>query len=142
MDLSFLPAVNATLNAIAGVLLVIGYVLIRRGQQKAHRNCMIAAFAVSTVFLICYVAHKIYMGGVHTPYNGNGVIKTLYTIMLISHIILAMTVPVLAIIMIRLGLKGRLDKHRRLGRVALPIWLYVSVTGVLIYMMLYHWNPS
>lgn len=137
-----LPDVNAALNGLATVLLLAGFVLIRQGRKKAHRNCMIAAFAVSAAFLVCYVAHKIQVGGVHTPFGGQGVIKTLYLLMLVSHIILAMAVPVLAIVMIRLGLTGRYEKHRRLGRIALPIWLYVSVTGVLIYLMLYHWNPT
>jgi len=142
MSIDQLPAVNATLNAVAAVLLTTGWIIIKQQRVTAHRNCMIAAFAVSAVFLITYVAHKIGVRGVHTPYNGEGVIKIAYTVMLISHILLAMAVPVLAIIMIRLGIKGRLETHRRLGRVALPIWMYVSVTGVLIYMMLYHWNPS
>ena len=140
MSIDQLPAVNAALNAVAAVLLVTGWIMIKRKRIAAHRRCMIAAFAVSAVFLMTYVAHKIGVRGVHTPYNREGLIKTAYTVMLISHILLAMAVPVLAIIMIRLGLKGRIDKHRKLGRVALPIWMYVSVTGVLIYFMLYHWN--
>ncbi len=141
MSIDQLPALNAALNAVAAVLLVTGWVMIKRKRITAHRNCMIAAFAVSAVFLVSYVAHKIGVRGVHTPYNGEGLIKTAYLVMLISHILLAMAVPVLAIIMIRLGLKGRIDKHRKLGRIALPIWMYVSVTGVLIYFVLYHWNP-
>jgi len=146
MDLSFLPTVNATLNGAAGVLLVTGYAMIRTKRVAAHKRCMIAAFAMSSLFLISYLTHYAWRasvkGGMHTAYNGVGAIKTAYYTMLISHILLAMTVPVFAIWMIRLGLKQRLETHRKVGRIALPIWLYVSVTGVLIYLMLYHWNPA
>jgi uncharacterized membrane protein YozB (DUF420 family) len=146
MDLSFLPAVNASLNALAGVLLVVAYVLIKQGRRDAHRNVMLAAFATSGLFLVCYVTHYVWRasvkGGVHTAYNGQGVIRTAYYLMLLTHILLAMVVPVAAVVLIGLGLKGRYEWHRRIGRVALPIWLYVSVTGVLIYFMLYHFNPQ
>lgn len=146
MDLSFLPAVNASLNGLACVLLVVGYVLVRQRKLDAHRNVMLAAFATSGLFLVCYLAHYAWRasvkGGVHTAYHGQGVIRTVYYLMLLSHILLAMAVPVLAIVLIRLGLKKRFDLHRRIARYALPIWLYVSVTGVLIYFMLYHFNPA
>lgn len=144
-DLSFLPAVNATLNAIAAALLIAGFILVRRRRVTAHRNCMLAAFATSSVFLVTYVTHYAWRasqtGEVHTRYHGEGILRTAYYVMLVSHILLAMLVPVLAIWLIRLGLTGRIERHRRLARFGYPIWLYVSITGVLIYLMLYHFNP-
>lgn len=145
MDLSFLPLVNAILNGIATVLLVIGWCLIRQGKRDAHRKTMITAFAVSSLFLVCYVTHKIWKatqgGGLHTSYNGTCAIKLAYLLMLMSHVILAMLVPVFALLLIQLGRKGRFELHKRVGKVALPIWLYVSITGVLVYLMLYPLNP-
>ncbi|MDP6153232.1 MAG: DUF420 domain-containing protein [Phycisphaeraceae bacterium] len=128
-----LPTVNACLNTIATILLIVGLVLIKAKRISAHRNCMISAFAVSAVFLVLYVTDKVLKGGVHTPFAGTG-----YYVILISHIILAITVPVFAILLIRLGLKHRIAQHRRLAKVGYPIWLYVSITGVVIYVMLYH----
>jgi len=146
MDLSFLPAVNATLNGMAGVLIVIGIVLIKQKKIDAHRRVMLAAFVTSSLFLVSYVTHYIWrasvQGGMHTKFNGEGILKAIYYPMLISHILLAVTVPVLAIWAIRLGLKRQDAKHRRVVRYTVPIWLYVSVTGVLIYVMLYHLNPE
>ena len=101
-----------------------------------------AAFVVSCIFLIFYVAHKILMKGVHTPFAGEGVWRTIYYGMLISHIILAIIVPPLAIITMRHALAGRYEKHRRLSKITLPVWLYVSVTGVLVYFFLYRWFPA
>ncbi len=145
MDLSFLPAVNASLNGLAAALLIAGYGFIRRRRVAAHRNCMLAAFGVSSLFLVTYVAHQAWRtaqtGDVHTVYHGQGIVRVGYYVMLISHILLAMCVPVLAIWLIRLGLTGRVERHRRLACVGYPIWLYVSITGVLIYLMLYHFNP-
>ena len=144
MDLSFLPHLNACLNALAAVLLLCGLVLVRGGRVAAHRRAMLAAFGVSALFLFSYVAHHAWrvaaQGGAHTPYHGVGWPRTAYYAILLSHIVLAMAVPPLAIVMIRLGWTGRIAGHRRLGRVAFPLWLYVSLTGVLIYLMLYHWN--
>jgi uncharacterized membrane protein YozB (DUF420 family) len=145
MDLSFLPLVNAILNGIAGILLVIGWWLIKHGHRDAHRKTMITAFGVSSLFLVCYVAHKIWKAvvghGLHTSFNGTGMIKVAYLLMLLSHVILAMTVPVFAVFLIQKGLKGQFEQHRKLAKIALPIWLYVSVTGVLVYLMLYPFNP-
>lgn len=145
MDLSFLPAVNATLNGIAALLLAVGYAMIRSGRIRAHACCMIGAFSTSAVFLVSYVTHYVWRagvkGGAHTPYNAEGLLKTFYYLMLLSHILLALAVPVLAIRMLWLAGQRRFENHRRLGRVAVPIWFYVSVTGVLIYFMLYQWNP-
>lgn len=145
MDLSFLPKVNASLNGFAALLLIAGFVFIRKKNIKAHITCMIGAFITSAIFLVSYLTHYAWRasvkGGVHTKYNGEGLDRPFYYGMLISHILLAMAVPVLAIVMIRLGKQKRFETHRKVGRFALPIWLYVSITGVLIYLMLYEWNP-
>ena len=138
-----LATVNALLNALAGVLLVIGFVLIKRGNETAHRRTMLSAFAVSVLFLACYLAYHVWpVGAATTPFRGTGAIKTAYYGMLYSHIILAAIVPVLAILTIRAGLQDRRERHRRLARWTLPIWLYVSVTGVAIYWMLYYLYPQ
>jgi uncharacterized membrane protein YozB (DUF420 family) len=142
VDLSFLPPVNAVLNATAAVLLVTGRRLARARRIDAHRRVMIAAFAVSTLFLAFYLAHKISRGFVNTGFNVTGPAHIAYLVMLATHVVLAMTVPVFAIALITLGLRGRLERHRRLARVAWPIWMYVSVTGVLIYLLLYPLNPA
>lgn len=143
VDLSLLPHVNASLNALAILLLLAGFVMIKRKKLTAHASCMIAAFATSALFLVCYTVHYIWRfkvkHGAHTPYHGDGIIKTLYYVMLTSHIVLAAVVPVIAIWLIYLGATEQFTTHRRVARVGLPIWLYVSVTGVLIYLMLYHW---
>lgn len=131
-----LPTVNATLNATAAVLLVTGYILIRRRQIAAHRRVMLTAFAVSVVFLICYLVYHAQVGSV--PFPGHGPIRTVYFTILITHTILAACVPVLAIITLNRALKARFDKHRQIARWTFPIWLYVSVTGVVVYVMLYH----
>ncbi|MFM7034668.1 MAG: DUF420 domain-containing protein [Planctomycetia bacterium] len=102
---------------------------------KAHRAAMVAAFAVSAVFLVCYLTYHYLVG--HVPFRGQGPIRVVYFTILISHILLAVTVPVLAIAMLVLAWRGRWEGHRRLGRVTMPIWLYVSVTGVIVYLMLY-----
>ena len=142
MDLSFLPSVNAALNFTATVLLLVGRFWIRRGRVAAHRRAMLGAFAVSSLFLVLYVAHKAWRGFEHTPYHGVGLAHGLYLTILFTHLTLAITVPVLAIRLVRLGLGGRIERHRRLARVAWPIWMYVSVTGVVIYLLLYPFNPS
>ncbi|MGB8854752.1 MAG: DUF420 domain-containing protein [Pirellulales bacterium] len=131
-----LATLNAVLNSIAAVLLVIGWVTIARGNWKAHRAAMVAAFAVSAVFLVSYLTYHAIAGSV--PFKGQGTVRIVYFAILISHVILAAAVPVLALRMFFLAWKQRWDAHRRLGRITLPIWLYVSVTGVVIYLMLYH----
>jgi uncharacterized membrane protein YozB (DUF420 family) len=130
-----LATTNAVLNTIATLLLVAGWIFIRRGNWRAHRAAMIAAFAVSAIFLACYLTYHYLVG--HVPFRGQGPIRTVYFAILISHILLAVTVPILAIWMFALAFRGRWEAHRRLGRITLPIWLYVSVTGVVIYLMLY-----
>jgi putative membrane protein len=139
---SLLPAINASLNGLATVLLVVGFVLIKKKKIIAHRNCMLIAFAVSSLFLICYLVDKAIKRGAHTPFEGPQAVRILYYIILISHIILAISVPVFAILLIRLGLRGEHEKHRRIARWGFPIWLYVSITGVVIYFMLYHLNQA
>ncbi len=141
MDLSFLPAVNATLNAIAGTLLIAGRALIRRGRIDAHRRTMLSAFAVSSLFLALYVAHKVSRGFESTTFHAEGAAKAAYLALLFSHVTLAMTVPPLAIALVVFGLRGRIDRHRRLARWAWPIWMYVSITGVVVYVLLYQLNP-
>lgn len=142
MDLSFLPAVNACLNAVAAVLLVRGRRLARARRIDEHRRVMLAAFAVSAVFLACYLAHKASKGFENTTFNVEGAAKVAYLLMLGSHVVLAAAVPVLAIVLIRWGLRDERARHRRLARITWPIWMYVSITGVLIYVLLYHLNPS
>jgi uncharacterized membrane protein YozB (DUF420 family) len=136
----WLPSINAALNLIATVLLAAGWIFIRRGNWRAHRAMMVAAFAVSTLFLACYLSCHAIVG--HVPFTGQGTARAVYFTILITHILLAVTVPVLAIAMFVLAARGRWDAHRRLGRITMPIWLYVSVTGVVIYLMLYHFYPG
>jgi putative membrane protein len=133
-----LPFINSCLNAAATVLLCAGLVFIRAKRIPAHRACMISAFCISCVFLVLYLYHKYaVMRGVHTPFPGPPEWKTAYLAMLASHIVLAMAVPPLAFITIFRGLKDRREQHRRIARWTFPIWLYVSITGVLIYVLLY-----
>ena len=134
--IALLPSVNATLNAISAVLLVWGYLLIRRKRIDAHRRVMKTAFVTSCLFLACYLVYHAQVGSV--PFQKTGPIRTVYFSILITHTVLAATVPVLAIITLRHGLAARYDKHRKIARWTLPIWLYVSVTGVVVYGMLYH----
>ena len=130
-----LPAVNAALNAISTVLLVVAYVLILNRRIDAHRRVMIAAFATSTLFLICYVIYHAQVGSVR--FTRQGFVRPLYFGILITHVTLAAAVPPLAIITLSRGLKARFDRHKAIARWTLPIWLYVSVTGVLVYVLLY-----
>ena len=142
MTASDVPAINALLNATATVLICTGYVFIRRKQQNAHRACMIAALLASCVFLVGYVGHKIAVHGVHTPFGGTGAIRTVYYLMLATHVVLAMVIVPLVLVTFRLALRGQFERHRRWARWTFPIWLYVSVTGVLVYLFLYRWYPA
>jgi len=134
--ISVLPTVNAFLNATAAVLLVWGYTLIRRQRIDTHRKVMQTAFAVSCLFLVCYLVYHAQVGSVRFPKTG--LIRTVYLGILATHTVLAATVPVLAIVTLRRARAARFDQHRRIARWTLPIWLYVSVTGVVVYLMLYH----
>jgi uncharacterized membrane protein YozB (DUF420 family) len=131
-----LPAVNATLNAASAALLVAGYLFIRRREVVRHRRCMLGAFVVSTLFLTSYLVYHYHVGSTRFP--GVGWIRPLYLALLASHTVLAAAVPLLAVVTLRRGLRGDVAAHRRLARWTLPAWLYVSVTGVVIYWMLYH----
>jgi uncharacterized membrane protein YozB (DUF420 family) len=141
MSVSDLPALNAGLNSLATALLTVGYILIRLNKRVAHRVAMLSAFGVSVVFLITYVLHKILVKGVHTPFGGEGPIRTFYYGMLISHIFLAIVIVPLILITLRHASAGRLDVHRVWARWTFPLWYYVSVTGVLVYFFLYVWFP-
>ena len=131
-----LATTNAALNSLAAVLLVAGWVFIRRGQWRAHRAAMVAAFATSAVFLVSYLLYHYLEGS--RKYAGPESLRLVYYAILLTHVVLAAAVPVLALRMFFLAWKGRWEAHRRLGRVTMPVWLYVSVTGVVIYAMLYH----
>ncbi len=135
MNVHDLPALNAALNGICAALLLYGYSLIRRGRKQQHKRVMIAAFCVSIVFLISYLIYHAQVGSVKYPHPGT--MRTVYLTILFTHTLLAAAVPVLAIITLRRGLKGRFERHRAIARWTLPIWLYVSVTGVVVYLMLY-----
>ncbi len=135
-----LPSVNAALNALAAVLLMVGWTLIKLRHERAHKLTMLSAFIVSIVFLTCYLVYHYQVGSV--KFQGPAGVRAVYLVILVSHVALAATVPVLAGITIYLGLRDRRRKHRQLARWTFPIWLYVSVTGVIIYAMLYHLYPA
>jgi putative membrane protein len=135
MTIADLPAVNATLNAIAAVLLVIGWVLVRRKHFALHRRVMLAAFTTSALFLVSYVIYHANIGS--RPFSGQGPIRVVYFAILITHIVLAAAILPMALVTLSRGLGRRYDAHRRIARWTLPVWLYVSVTGVAVYVMLY-----
>jgi uncharacterized membrane protein YozB (DUF420 family) len=130
-----LPAINASLNALSGILLAIGYALIRTRRIQQHRRFMIAAFTSSSLFLVCYVVYHAQVGSVR--FTRQGFVRPLYYTILVTHVTLAAAVLPLAIVTLSRGLKARYPQHVRIARWALPIWLYVSVTGVLVYVLLY-----
>lgn len=135
MDVSSLPAVNASLNALATVFLVLGYIFIRRGDQQAHKRCMLAALATSVVFLATYVVYHYYAGS--RPFTGQGWIRVVYFIVLCTHVPLAAIIVPLALITVVRGLRNDFARHVRIAKWTFPLWLYVSVTGVVVYLMLY-----
>lgn len=135
MSVTDLPAVNATLNAASAVLLLLGYRAVRAGAIEKHRALMLAAAATSTVFLVCYLAYHAAVGSVH--FTGQGPVRTLYFAILLTHTVLAAAIVPMVLRTLYLGLKRRDDRHRRLARWTFPLWVYVSVTGVVIYVMLY-----
>jgi len=130
-----LPSLNAALNATSAVLLVIGYLLIRARRIAAHRRAMLSAFTCSIVFLISYLVYHYQVGSVR--FQGTGTIRTVYLTILLTHTVLAAVVPILAVITLSRALARRFDRHKKIARWTLPIWLYVSVTGVVVYWMLY-----
>ena len=135
MSLNLLPSINACLNGLSAILLMTGFIFIRQGNRQAHRVCMVSAFGVSVVFLASYLIHHALAGIIY--YHGQGWVRHLYHFILTTHTILAVLVPVLAIVTLRRALKGDFENHKKIARVTYPIWLYVSVTGVVVYFMLY-----
>ena len=135
MTVHDLPAVNASLNALSGILLLVGFTLIRARRIAQHRRVMLAAFTTSSVFLICYIVYHAQVGSVR--FTRQGFVRPLYFTILITHVTLAAAVLPLAIVTLSRGLKARYPQHRRIARWTFPIWLYVSVTGVLVYVLLY-----
>ncbi len=142
MTISDIPALNATLNAVATVLILTGFVLVKSGNKEAHRKVMLAAGVVSAVFLVGYVTHKALIRGVHTPFGGEGPIRTVYYVMLVTHILLAISIAYLVPRTFLFAIKGDIDRHKVWAKWTFPIWLYVSVTGVLVYFFLYRWWPA
>ena len=138
----FFPPLNATLNALSGILLLIAYVHIRNKRVAQHRRFMLAACFTSIAFLISYITYHSLRGGVVTRFAGTGFWRTFYLTMLTSHTILAVVIVPLAILSVINGLKMRVPQHRRVAKWTFPLWMYVSVTGVLVYFFLYHWFPS
>jgi uncharacterized membrane protein YozB (DUF420 family) len=134
-SVSDLPLVNASLNAIATVLLIFGYVCIRRRRIAAHRAAMVAAFATSVLFLISYLIYHAHVGS--RPFPGQGNIRVIYFVILITHIVLAATIPPLAGVTLWRAYRRRFDRHMKIARWTLPLWLYVSITGIVVYWMLY-----
>ena len=134
-----LPTINALLNGTAAVLLTVGWIFVRRRNIAAHRACMLAAFGFSTLFMVTYVLHHAQVGSV--PFRGTGMLRTLYFAILVPHVILAAPVVPMALFTIWRGWTNRVAAHRRIARYTLPIWLYVSVSGVVVYFMLYHLSP-
>jgi uncharacterized membrane protein YozB (DUF420 family) len=139
MTVQDLPALNAALNGTATVLLLAGFVAIKAGRRDAHRALMLSAFGTSVVFLVFYVIHKILVKGMHTPFPGEGAWRPVYYTLLISHIILAIAIVPMILVTMTHALRGRFERHRAWARWTYPAWLYVSVTGVLVYFMLYRW---
>ena len=140
MNVSDLPALNASLNGVATAFLIAGYLFVRRRQIQAHKAFMLAAVTASALFLISYVIYHANAGS--RPFTGTGPLRAVYFFILLTHIPLAALIVPLAIATLTFALSGKFDKHRRIARITFPIWLYVSVTGVLVYFFLYHWFPS
>jgi uncharacterized membrane protein YozB (DUF420 family) len=135
LQIADLPALNATLNGLSACLLTAGYLFIRRGKRRAHKRCMLAALTASALFLVSYVTYHYHAGS--RPFEGRGPIRAVYFTVLITHVLLAFTILPLALITATRGLRSQFDRHVRVARWTLPIWLYVSATGVIVYWMLY-----
>ncbi len=135
MSVHDLPAVNASLNALSGLLLLVGYTLIKSGRRDQHRAVMMAAFTSSALFLICYLVYHAQVGSV--PFTRQGFVRPLYFTILLTHVVLAVVVLPMIILTMTRGLKGRFREHRKIARWTFPVWMYVSVTGVLVYVLLY-----
>jgi uncharacterized membrane protein YozB (DUF420 family) len=153
MTIQDIPPLNAALNSVATVLMTAGFIFIMRARRetdplrratriRSHRACMLSAGAVSAIFLVGYVTHKILVRGVHTKFGGEGAVATIYYVMLATHIVLAMAIAFLVPRTFILALRGDFERHRRWARWTFPIWYYVSITGVLVYFFLYQWWPA
>jgi uncharacterized membrane protein YozB (DUF420 family) len=140
MTVSDLPALNATLNATSTVFIAAGWWLVRRGHWRQHIACMIAALITSTAFLVSYLIYHAHAGSVR--FTATGIVRPIYFTILITHILLAFAIVPLVLITVIPALRRRWEKHVRFGRWTMPIWLYVSITGVVVYLMLYHWFRS
>ena len=135
-----LPHVNATLNFISAVLLTSGFLFIRKGNIPTHRKCMLATCITSSLFLVCYLTYHFFFGS--TPFKGTGWIRPVYFTILLTHTILAVVIVPMVLLTLFRALRERFDAHRRIARFTLPLWLYVSVTGVVVYLLLYQIYPS
>jgi putative membrane protein len=149
MTIHDIPALNAALNALATLLMTVGFVCIRLGHRSAHRACMIATGVVSAIFLVGYLTHKALKGAaagageaLHTQFGGEGAIRIVYYVMLITHVLLAMSIAYLVPRTFAYAFRGDFERHKKWARFTFPIWYYVSVTGVLVYFFLYRWWPS
>ena len=142
MTIRNLPALNATLNAVATILITTGFVLIKSGRKEAHRRVMLSAAVVSALFLASYLTYHTLMRGLHTPFGGTGAIRTVYLLILWTHIPLAALIAFLVPRTFLFALRGDFARHKAWAKVTFPIWLYVSVTGVLVYLFLYQWWPA
>ena len=145
MTLLDLPAVNGSLNGLSAVFLSAGYIFIRRKNQIAHRNCMIAAFVTSVLFLVCYLTYHSYLAYLHRPvtsFANPQWFRPIYLVILTTHTILAVVIVPMVLITMSRGLRQRFDQHRKIARWTWPLWMYVSVTGVIIYLLLYQIFPQ
>lgn len=149
MDLNAIPAINAGLNGLATALMTAGFVFIKTGRKTAHRACMLLAGGVSAVFLVGYLTHKALKGAaagageaIHTQFGGEGAIRMVYYVMLVTHVVLAISIAYLVPRTFALAFQGEFERHKKWARIVFPIWYYVSVTGVLVYFFLYQWWPS
>ena len=146
MSLTDLPLVNACLNGLSTVLLTLGYIFIKREQRDAHRNCMIAAFVTSSIFLVCYVTYHVGMqrqyGSAHTKFVDPAWFRPIYLTLLLTHVLLAIAIVPLILLTLSRAFKQRFELHKKIARWTWPLWMYVSVTGVVIYLLLYHMYPQ
>ncbi|HEX3280595.1 MAG TPA: DUF420 domain-containing protein [Pyrinomonadaceae bacterium] len=136
----YLPHVNAILNSSSAILLIAGFVLIRKGRISAHRNCQLTAFVTSTLFLISYLTYHYYHGSTRFP--GQGMVRSFYLTILLTHTVLAVVIVPMILLTLYRAARGDFVRHRRIARWTLPLWIYVSITGVFVYLMLYHLYPS
>lgn len=140
MTLSDLPAVNASLNALCAMFLTLGYIFIKQGRKEAHRNCMVSAFVTSTIFLVCYLVYHFHAG--RTVFRDPPWMRPIYLILLLTHTVLAVVIVPLVLLTLHRAIKERFELHKKIARWTWPLWMYVSVTGVVIYLLLYQIFPQ